>query len=130
MRTIALVLVLANLVALAWWQGWLDRWYAPQRDLTRVPAQISPGKLRVVPLERLERAAQAGARLCREVGPLDAAATARVSAWLAGLGGAAAGEHSGAVYRVRFDPSIDADNLKKRLAEMAAAAGRETSPCP
>lgn len=130
MRTVALVLVLVNLLALAWWQGWLDRWYAPQRDLTRVAAQVSPEKLRVVPLERLERLAARDLRPCHEVGALDAAASARVAAWVTGLGGTAAGEQSGAVYRVRFSASIDAEELKKRLAEMAAAAGRETLPCP
>ncbi|MCL4743951.1 MAG: hypothetical protein KJZ83_00910 [Burkholderiaceae bacterium] len=127
MRTVALVLVLVNLLALAWWQGWLDRWYAPQRDLTRVAAQVSPEKLRVVPLERL---AARDLRPCREVGALDAAASARVAAWVTGLGGAAAGEQSGAVYRVRFNAPIDAEELKKRLAELAAVAGRETLPCP
>ncbi|HEY5632507.1 MAG TPA: hypothetical protein VIT02_01980 [Burkholderiaceae bacterium] len=73
MRALALVLLCANLAAFAWWQGWLDRWYAPQRDPGRVAAQVAPQKLRVVPLERLPRAATAGAEPCREPGAPEAA---------------------------------------------------------
>ena len=68
MRTLALVLLCANLVAFAWWQGWLDRWYAPQRDPGRVAAQVAPDRLQVVPLERLLRASQAESAPCREPG--------------------------------------------------------------
>lgn len=131
MRTLVLLLVLANLVALAWWQGWLDRWYAPQREPARVAAQVAPEKLRVVPLEQLRRAtesASASAR-CREVGPLEPAASARVASWLAGIAGQVEGEQVGAGYRVRFGSALEAELLAQRMAELTAAAGREAVPC-
>jgi hypothetical protein len=122
-----LLLVLANLVALAWWQGWLDRWYAPQRDPARVAAQVAPQKLRVVPLEQLRRATESAR--CREVGPLEPAASARVANWLAGVAGQAEGEQVGASYRIRFGSAVEAELLAQRTAELAAAAGREAVPC-
>ncbi len=129
MRTLALVLVLANLVALAWWQGWLDRWYAPQREPARVAAQVAPQKLRVVPLEQLQRATSSAGARCREVGPLEPAASARVASWLASLAGQVEGEQVGAGYRVRFGPVLEAESLEQRTAELAAAAGRAAVPC-
>lgn len=129
MRTLALLLVLANLVALAWWQGWLDRWYAPQREPARVAAQVAPQKLRVVPLEQLRRATESASARCREVGPLEAAASARMASWLAGIAGQVEGEQVGAGYRVRFGSALEAELLAQRMAELTAAAGREAVPC-
>ena len=129
MRTIVLALVLANLVALAWWQGWLDRWYAPQRDPARVAAQVAPQKLRVVPLEQLQRASANAKARCLEVGPLEPAASARVASWIAGVAGQAEGEPVGAGYRVRFGSAVEAELLAQRTAELTAAAGRDAVPC-
>jgi hypothetical protein len=129
LRTVVLLLVLANLVALAWWQGWLDHWYAPQREPARVAAQVAPQKLRVVPLEQLRRATESASARCREVGPLEPAAGARVASWLAGVAGQAEGEQEGSGYRVRFGPALEAELLAQRMAELTAAAGREPVPC-
>ncbi len=49
MRALLLALVLANVLAFAWWQGLLDPWLAAGRDPDRVTRQVEPAKVRVVP---------------------------------------------------------------------------------
>ena len=61
MRGLLAVLVLANLLALAWWQGWLAAWTSPAGTADGRPAEIAPERLRVVPLERLDAGASPGA---------------------------------------------------------------------
>jgi len=61
LRALLVVLVLANLLALAWWQGWLAAWSSPAGTADGRPAEIAPERLRVVPLERLEAGASSGA---------------------------------------------------------------------
>ncbi len=50
MRLIVPVLLVANLIALAWWQGWLDPWAGAQRQPERFARQIEPQVLRIVPI--------------------------------------------------------------------------------
>ncbi|MFP5460672.1 MAG: hypothetical protein ACLGII_03740 [Gammaproteobacteria bacterium] len=61
MRALLVVLVLANLLAFAWWQGWLAAWSPQAGTADERPAEIAPERLRVVPLERLETGASPGA---------------------------------------------------------------------
>lgn len=61
MRAVLAILVFANLLALAWWQGWLAAWISPAGTADGRPAEIAPERLRVVPLERLEAGASPGA---------------------------------------------------------------------
>jgi hypothetical protein len=50
MRWVLGLLLVANLAMFAWTQGWFERWSGARRAL---PAEQSPERLRVVPLERL-----------------------------------------------------------------------------
>ncbi|GAA4413899.1 hypothetical protein [Quisquiliibacterium transsilvanicum] len=60
MRALLAVLVLANLLAFAWWQGWLEAWSPQAGTAVGRPAEIAPERLVVVPLERLEAGASSG----------------------------------------------------------------------
>ena len=48
MRKLILVLAALNLVALAWWQGWLDDLVGSAREPARLAMQIEPDRVRVV----------------------------------------------------------------------------------
>lgn len=50
MRLLIPLLLVANLAALAWWQGWLDPWLGVPRESARLERQIEPRALRLVPL--------------------------------------------------------------------------------
>jgi hypothetical protein len=132
-KTLAALLVVANLVAFAWWQGMLDRWVPGSREPQRLQGQIAPDKLKLVPLERLERAeaakGAADTARCVEVGPLDDGAFARVAEWVATLGERARGEAAPPLYRVRFAESLAPADLLAYRAELAARAGREPGGC-
>ena len=54
-------LVLANVLALAWWQGWFGAWMSSAGLPASASAEIAPDRLRVVPLDRLRTAASGGA---------------------------------------------------------------------
>ena len=54
MRALLFALVLANLLALAWWQGWTAAWRSPAGAPAGGAGEIAPERLRVVPIERLE----------------------------------------------------------------------------
>lgn len=136
MRALAVLLVVANLVAFAWWQGRLDQWLPDSREPERLQGQVAPEKLKVVPVERLEQAERAAAARevtdtarCMEVVPLDEAAFARVAEWVATLGDRARGEAAPPVYRVRFAGTPEPADLLARRAELAARAGREPGGC-
>ena len=139
MKTLAALLVVANLVAFAWWQGLLDRWVPGSREPQRLEAQIAPERLKLVPLERLERAERAAqadaarvaadAQRCAEVGPLDEAALARVSQWVATLGESARGEAAPPMYRVRFAGTLAPVDLQAYRTQLGARAGREPGVC-
>lgn len=133
MKTLAALLVVANLVAFAWWQGRLDRWLPGSREPHRLEGQVAPEKLKLVPLARLEQrpAARvvANADRCMEVGPLDVAAYARVAAWVSTLGEGARGEAAPPRYRVHFAATLEPADLLARRAELAAAAGLEPGGC-
>ena len=53
--------MLANVLALAWWQGWVGAWMSSAGLPASVSAEIAPDRLRVVPSERLRTAASSGA---------------------------------------------------------------------
>ncbi len=131
MKALAAALIVANLLALAWWQGWIDDWVPSSREPQRVARQVAPERLAVVPIERLDTALRrlADADRCLEVGPLDDAAFARVAYWVATLGTGARGEAIPPVYRVRLGATIERADLLARRAELAATAGREPVPC-
>jgi hypothetical protein len=132
-KAIAALLVVANLVAFAWWKGWLDPWLSGAREPQRLAAQVAPEKLKVVPVSRLDRPAApadvAEADRCLEVGPLDEAALARVAEWVATLGARARGEPVQPRYRVRFDGPMAPADLLARKSELAARAGSEPRRC-
>ncbi len=133
MKKLAALLVVANLLAFAWWQGMLDRWLPGSREPQRLEGQIAPEKLKLVPLERLERAeaarGAADAARCAEVGPLDDGALARVAEWVATLGDSARGEAAPPLYRVHFAATLAPADLLAHRAELAARAGREPGGC-
>lgn len=60
MRPLLAALVLANLLALAWWQGWVGDWLSSAGLPAAASGEISPDRLRVVSLERLRAAASGG----------------------------------------------------------------------
>lgn len=91
MRALIVVLVLANGLALAWWQGWLDRWIAVGRTPERLAAQVAPERLKVVALERLEPRRDASGQplsrpACWETDPLEEPAARELGARLQALG--------------------------------------------
>jgi len=128
-RAALLALVLANVLAFAWWQGLLDPWLAAGRDPDRVTRQVEPAKVRVVPIERLEaarRAAQAG---CWEVGPLADDRFERALAWARAQGAKAEAQPAKPVLRLRFAPSATDAERRAGLAELAAQSAGEPRPC-
>lgn len=133
MKRLAALLLIANLVAFAWWQGRLDRWLPGSREPERLAGQVAPEKLKRVPLDRLERqrAAPVVANVdrCLEVGPLDDAAFARVVEWVATLGDSARGEAALPLYRVHFAATLEPAELLARRAELAARTGLEPGRC-
>lgn len=54
-----LLLVLGNLAAFAWWQGWIASWGPSSAERVDRSAEIAPERLRVVSGVRLEGAAPA-----------------------------------------------------------------------
>ena len=50
MRSILLILLVANMALFAWWQGWLAGW--PERG-AGVPTELHAERLSVVPIDRL-----------------------------------------------------------------------------
>jgi len=128
MKALAWVLVLANLLALAWWQGWLERWLPSGREPGRVTQQIAPERLRVVPQERFDAAVAILRGPCLEVGPLDDVALQRVAAWGGGLTDAR-GEIDRPKYRLRFAATIPDDEFGARRAQLAGLSGREPTAC-
>ena len=50
MRLIVPALLVANVLAFAWWQGWLDPWVGAKREPERLARQIEPQVLRIVPM--------------------------------------------------------------------------------
>ncbi|MCW5635037.1 MAG: hypothetical protein KIT17_17010 [Rubrivivax sp.] len=87
MRTLLLLLLLANAAVYAWSHGWLEPMFvspaSAEREPARLAAQVNPDSVKVLPpgpasevAEAAQRAA-AAARACLEVGPfglVDAAA--------------------------------------------------------
>lgn len=61
MRGLLAILVLANVLALAWWQGWVGAWMSSAGLPASASTEIAPERLRVVPPERLRTAASSGA---------------------------------------------------------------------
>lgn len=61
MLRLLLTLLVANLLALLWWQGALDSIVASGRDPERMRQQVDADRLKVVPLERLKAANSAAA---------------------------------------------------------------------
>ncbi len=56
MKLLLAGLVLANLLALAWWQGWIDAWRASAGLVQSPPAEIAADQVRVVPVSQLQAA--------------------------------------------------------------------------
>lgn len=129
MRLLVSMLVLANALALAWWQGWIDRWVPTGRDPDRLARQIAPERLAVVPLPALEAALAKANLRCLEVGPLDDATLQRLAAWAVGLP-EVSGELAAPSFRIRFAPSVPDAERAARRAELAGLAGREPAACP
>lgn len=86
MRWLFALLVLANLLVFALFQGWLSPWVRSDREPQRLADQRNPDRVRVVPLERLGGASRAEpvapnaatlarppsqAEVCLAFGPLD-----------------------------------------------------------
>jgi len=121
-------LAVANLLALAWWQGWLDRWLPGGREPGRIAGQIAPERIRIVPLKEFDAALALARGRCLEVGPLDDATLQRVASWGAGLTGAEV-ELARPLYRVSFAASLSDQDLAARRAELAGLAARDPVPC-
>lgn len=129
MKALVWVLAVANLLAFAWWQGWLDRWLPGSREPGRIARQIAPERIRVVPLKEFDTALALARGRCLEVGPLDDATLQRVATWGARLAGAE-GVLARPLYRVSFSATFSDEDLAARRAELAGLAGRDPVPCP
>lgn len=97
MRALIVALVLANGLAFAWWQGWLDRWIVIGRTPERLAAQLAPERLKVVSLERLEPRRDASGQplsrpACWETDSLDEPAARELGTRLQALGEAVRAE--------------------------------------
>jgi hypothetical protein len=128
MKALVWLLALANLLALAWWQGWLDRWLPSAREPERVAAQIAPDRIRVVPLREFDAALALARGRCLEVGPVDDLTLQRLLSWGTALPGAQT-ELERPLFRVRFPLSLSDEDLAARRAELAGLAGRDPAPC-
>lgn len=73
MRWILVVLLLANVVTLGWWQGWLPG--SSGRGVA-APAEVQADRVRVVPIDRLGGSAQATVPSVPRVGERDVPAAA------------------------------------------------------
>jgi hypothetical protein len=129
MRALLLALVLANVLAFAWWQGLLDAWLPVGRDPDRVTRQVGPSKVRVVPIERLEAARRAAQSGCWEVGPLADDRFERALAWARGQGTKADALPAKPVFRLRFASSTTDAERRAGLAELATESAGEPRPC-
>ena len=127
MRVLLVLLVLANLLVFAWWQGHLDDWLPGARDTARVARQVAPERLQVVPIERLDAALRAS---CFEVGPLDAARAERAAAWARELGPKVELQGPPPVLRIRFADTVPPQEQQAGLATLAEAVGAQPRPCP
>ncbi len=52
MRALVPLLIVANGLALAWWQGWIDPWAGSERQPERLERQIKPETMQILPRER------------------------------------------------------------------------------
>lgn len=122
------VLVTANLLALGWWQGWTDAWW--MRGGSPVERQIAAERVRPVPQARFEAARRpSGPGTCFVLAALEPAAVERVAAWVRERAGSVEGEAIAVGYRIGFTGAPAPAEVKARLAELAALAGREPAPC-
>ena len=93
LRSLALLLVLANLLFFAWARGWLAPTAPPplagSREPQRLLAQVHPERVAVMPpvaASAAIRSAQDAAALCLEAGPFDEAGVLAAEGALAALG--------------------------------------------
>jgi len=129
MKGLAWLLVLANLLALAWWQGWLDTWLPTEREPRRLVGQMQPQRLQPVPVSELEAARASVAERCIQVGLLDEETRQRVAAWAQGLAGVRS-EPLVSGYRLIFATGTPQEQINARSAELATVATRAPTPCP
>jgi len=120
---------LANLLALAWWQGWLDTWLPTEREPQRLVGQMQPQRLQPVPVSELEAARASVAERCIQVGLLDEETRQRVAAWAQGLAGVRS-EPLVSGYRLIFATGTPQEQINARSAELATVATRAPTPCP
>ena len=52
MRALVPLLIVANGLALAWWQGWIDPWVGSERQPARLERQIKPQTMQILPRDR------------------------------------------------------------------------------
>lgn len=136
LRLIVALLLLANLVFLAWSQGWLGAAPANDREPERLARQVTPQAVRLVPASAASAAAAvatAAQTACLEAGPFDDAALAAAVAALGPLPEGAlervAGEQPGRwiVYMGRFtEPDALArkrDELRRRGVPFEPVSG-------
>jgi hypothetical protein len=88
LRTLAILLLTANVLFFSWARGWLaPMWPAPrqsEREPERVNAQVLPEAIVLLPAGAVASpAAPTAAPICMEAGPLDEAATPAAEAALA-----------------------------------------------
>jgi hypothetical protein len=93
LRTLVLLLLLANLLFLGWARGWFEPgWPAPraaEREPGRLAEQVRPELIQVLSpaaASAAVAAARAGAVVCLEAGPYDAAGVAAAEAQLLAAG--------------------------------------------
>ncbi len=130
LRSLALLLVLANLLFFAWARGWLAPAVPPplasSREPQRLQAQVHPERVTVMPAVAASaaiRSAQDEAALCLEAGPFDEAGVQAAEAALAGLvlpagTWARISDAQGPSYIVYAGRVPDDDARQRRLAEL------------
>lgn len=122
------LLVAANLVALAWWQGWLERWL-DAGSASPLARQVAPERVEPVPLARFESARRQARSGCWQWAPLEDAVAEKLSAWVRAHSGVVEGEALRPGYRLRFASGVGEAEQKAALAEVVELAGRPPAPC-
>ncbi|MEK9721343.1 MAG: hypothetical protein VW339_05020 [Quisquiliibacterium sp.] len=127
-KALAWLLLLANLVALGWWQGWLQSWLPSGREPERLATQVEPQRLQPVPVAELQAARASVAERCIEVGLLDEDTRQRVAAWAQGLAGVR-GRALASGYRLIFPQGTPQAQIDASAAELAVIATRAPIRC-
>ncbi len=127
-RLLALVLLLANLLAFSWLQGWLDPWVPSGREPLRVSRQVAPQTVQLIPASELEAQLERIAARCFQYALLDEPTLERIKAWTAPYPGIRVESTPGRL-RLRLPTEATDAELTTRRDEVSLIAGRGPDRC-